>query len=139
MRMIGVGGALASGKLGLATLTEFASYPMTIVWALQEAAKVAQQREPKIPPLEERKSLIIHIVGAELPFECNNLPKWDVFLLNILPALRSLYIVFTGPELQNVPAGAWDEDMRCPHCLRNDKSFVIDFQPNTLYHEYVQG
>ena len=66
MRMIGAVGAMAMGPNSLAALTEFASYPLTIAWSLQEIAKVAQG----IPHLAERKSLVVHIVGAELPFEC---------------------------------------------------------------------
>lgn len=59
--------------------------------------------------------------------------------MNTLPALKSLYIVFTGPELKGVPAGAWDDDLRCPHCTRLKKQFVCDFQPNTFYHDYVKS
>ena len=65
--------------------------------------------------------------------------KWDVFNLNVLPNLRQLLVTFIGPELTNVPPGMWDEDLRCPHCVRLDKQFVCDFQPNTFYHDYVQG
>lgn len=66
MRMIGAVGAMAMGRNSLTALTEFASYPLSIVWSLQEIAKAVQG----IPQLAERKSLVVHIVGAELPFEC---------------------------------------------------------------------
>lgn len=65
--------------------------------------------------------------------------KWDVFILNTLPGLRSLYLTFTGPELSGMPPGTWDDDLRCPHCSTNKKQFVCDFQPNTLYHDYAKG
>lgn len=65
--------------------------------------------------------------------------KWDVFFLNTLPALKSLYVTFTGPELTGVPSGTWDDDLRCPHCERNNKHFVCDFQPNTFYHDFVKS
>lgn len=67
MRMMSPMAAMAMGRESLTMLTEFASYPLTILWALQEATKVA----PKMPQLADRTSLVIHIVGAELPFECN--------------------------------------------------------------------
>lgn len=69
--MIGAMGAFAMGRNSLTLLTEFASYPLTILWGLQEAAKVTDG----IPQLADRKSLIVHIVGAELPFECKLLYK----------------------------------------------------------------
>ncbi|KAI9557473.1 hypothetical protein GHT06_017301 [Daphnia sinensis] len=135
LRMVGAMGAFAMGRNSLTLLTEFASYPLTVVWGLQEAAKLTDG----IPLLSDRKSLVVHIVGAELPFECNNLAKWDVFFLNTLPALKSLYITFTGPELTGVPSGTWDDDLRCPHCERNNKHFICDFQPNTFYHDFVKS
>lgn len=66
MRMVGPTGAMAMGRESLTMLTEFASYPLTVLWGIQEAAKVAAG----IPQLGARTSLVIHIVGAELPFEC---------------------------------------------------------------------
>ena len=66
MKMVGAMGAFAMGRNSLTLLTEFASYPLTVLWGIQEAAKVAEG----IPQLGDRKSLVVHIVGAELPFEC---------------------------------------------------------------------
>jgi len=138
VRMMGPAAVMAMGKIKLTMLTELATYPLSILWGLQEASKAAAA-QGEIAPISSRKSLVVHVVGAEIAFECNNLAKWDVFLLNTLPGLQSLYVIFTGPELGNVPAGTWDEDMRCPHCIRNKKQFVCDFQPATLYHDYVNS
>lgn len=66
LRMVGAMGAFAMGRNSLTLLTEFASYPLTVLWGLQEAAKLTDG----IPHLGDRKSLVVHIVGAELPFEC---------------------------------------------------------------------
>jgi len=137
-KMMGPAAVMSMGKVKLTMLTELATYPLSILWGLHEASKAAVAKG-QITPLGSRKSLVIHIVGAEAAFECNNLAKWDVFLLNTLPDLQSLYIIFTGPELDNVPVGAWDEDIRCPHCIRNKKQFICDFQPGTLYHDYVNS
>ena len=68
--MLGPTGAMAMGRESFTMLTEFASYPLTIMWAIQEAAKVGAG----IPQLGDRTSLIVHIVGAELPFECTVRP-----------------------------------------------------------------
>jgi hypothetical protein len=66
LRMVGAMGAFAMGRNSLTLLTEFASYPLTVLWGLQEAAKLTDG----ITHLGDRKSLVVHIVGAELPFEC---------------------------------------------------------------------
>lgn len=66
MRMVGPVVALEMGRNAFTVLTEYASYPLTVLWGLQEAAKAAKG----IAQLKDRKSLVVHIVGAELPFEC---------------------------------------------------------------------
>ena len=86
-----------------------------------------------------RVELNFHLLTSPIFAIGNNLAKWDVFFLNTLPALKSLYVTFTGPELTGVPAGVWDDDLRCPHCERNNKHFICDFQPNTFYHDFVKS
>ena len=86
-----------------------------------------------------RVELNCHLLTSPIFAIGNNLAKWDVFFLNTLPALKSLYVTFTGPELTGVPAGVWDDDLRCPHCERNNKHFICDFQPNTFYHDFVKS
>lgn len=54
-------------KQQMTLLTEMASYPLTVLWALQEAAR----ETPDIPDIHQRQSLVIHVVGAEVAFECN--------------------------------------------------------------------
>ena len=134
--MLGPMGAMVMGKESFTMLSELASYPLTVLYGIQQAA-AAVASSADLKSVEERTSLVVHVVGAELAFDCNNLSKWDVFLLNVIPGLRSLYISFSGPELTNVPAGTWDEDLRCPHCIHNSKQFVCHFQPDIFYHNYV--
>ena len=76
MKMVGAMGAFAMGRNSLTLLTEFASYPLTVLWGIQEAAKVADG----IPQLGDRKSLVVHIVGAELPFECKLQSIWNFYM-----------------------------------------------------------
>jgi len=83
MKMMGPAAVMAMGKVKLTMLTELATYPLSILWAIQEASK-APTTNGRIVPIRDRKSLVIHVVGAEIAFECESLPwkKSFFFLLN---------------------------------------------------------
>ena len=67
-RMLGPMAAMSLGKEALTLLTELASYPLTVLWGIQQAAQSALANGMKAP--QDLKSLVIHVVGAEIPFEC---------------------------------------------------------------------
>lgn len=67
-RMMGPLNVMGMGKNTYTLLTELASYPLTVLWALQQAAKSCLSAGLSSP--EDMTSLVIHVVGAELPFEC---------------------------------------------------------------------
>jgi len=133
--MLGPVKAYGMGNIELAVLSEFASYPLTLLYALQnipvtEAAHISRQTE-----------LTVHVVGAEFSAECDTITKWDVFLLNVLPGLRKLHVVFIGPELEIAGSrpGVTEEDFTCEPCRGAGKRFTCEFQPNTYYHQYCRS
>lgn len=81
--MMGPAAVMAMGKVKLTMLTELATYPLSILWGLQEASKAAAV-QGEIPPVHSRKSLVIHVVGAEIAFECKittNDRFYDIFTI----------------------------------------------------------
>ncbi|XP_037089460.1 uncharacterized protein LOC119109811 [Pollicipes pollicipes] len=133
--MLGPVKAYGMGGIELATLSENASYPLTLLYALQNIP-VAEEAH-----ISQRTELTVHVVGAEFAAECDSITKWDVFLLNVLPRLRRLHVVFVGPELE-VPGsrpGVTEEDFTCLPCRAAGKSFTCEFQPSTYYHTYCRS
>jgi len=49
--------------------------------------------------LRSCEELTLHLIGAEIEFEVDMLQKWELFLLHIMPTVKSLNVVFIGPEL----------------------------------------
>ncbi|KAK2718309.1 hypothetical protein QYM36_005573 [Artemia franciscana] len=125
-------------------LTEFASYPLTVIYAIQALEKVISKGKGTFKPtaINSLNSIVIHVVGAELIFECNNIIKWDIFFAHLLPNLKYLRIVFIGPDLVSspciIPTGVCNEDLRCPRCSSSGRNIEYDFQPDILYQDYVK-
>lgn len=77
-----------------AFLSLTATAPLTVLYSIQ---KIGMQFTSNI--------FSVHVVGAELQFEADNLRKWESFFLHLIPQLDILKIVFIGPELnaENLP------------------------------------
>lgn len=70
-----------------AALTQISTGPLTAFYALKLCDRL------------DAEQLTIHLVGAEMEFEVDVFQKWEIFLLHILPAVKTLHVVFVGPEL----------------------------------------
>lgn len=82
-----------SPELYNAHLSELATYPLTLLHALQLLS-----RQGATNPTEY-EHLVVHVVGAEESFECSQMRKWKYFFINLLPKLKTLHLVFIGCEL----------------------------------------
>lgn len=87
--------------------------------------------------MQSRQKLKIHVIGAELQFECANLAVWEKLFLHLLPGLKSLRLEFSGPELQ-VPAdiaSILERPRLCASCRAKGRRIDIVFHCGKLYHE----
>lgn len=136
VRMFGPRRAHQLGNVELAVLSDHASYPLTLLYAMQNGANIGDG-----PPLADRQSLLVHVVGAESGIECDNIVKWDAFLLRLLPALRTLHIIFLGLGLEacgnsgTLATSEYTSDI----CQRAGKQMICQFQPHTAYHDFCRG
>ena len=135
VNMLGPVKAYGMGNIELAVLAEQASYPLSLLYALQNIP-VAEEAH-----ISQLTDLTVHVVGAEFGAECDNVAKWGVFLLNVLPRLKRLHVVFIGPELEIAGSrpGVTEEDFTCESALRAGKRFTCEFQPSTYYHTYCRS
>lgn len=72
-------------------MTQIATCPLTAWYAIKLTGNI------------EKSSLTIHLIGSELEFEADVLQKWELFFMHLTPTLKTLNIVFIGPELN--PSG----------------------------------
>lgn len=122
--------SLLMNKLDLVALTDTGTCPLTVLFSLQNANF----------SLEEIKFLTIHLVGAEMHFEIDNLRKWELLLLHLIPSLRILKIVFVGPELNSDNAffQIVDKSKMCRKCHIAGRKVVYDFWKG-LYHDFLKS
>jgi splicing suppressor protein 51 len=107
-------------------LTEIASVPLTILWALN-----SEEWHPK-------ESLTIHVIGAEMEFEGNCPTKWETFLFHLLPPqVLKLKIILIGPELGQCPTPTINLGL-CNFCKGKKCEVTITHAPGLTYHEYIQ-
>ncbi|XP_014217142.1 uncharacterized protein LOC106645736 [Copidosoma floridanum] len=87
------------------------------------------------------ESLTIHVIGAELQFECANLSVWEKLFLHLLPSLRNLRLEFCGPELQVPPdiAEILRHPRLCANCRTKKRKIDVAFHCNKLYHQIETG
>ncbi|XP_043063658.1 uncharacterized protein LOC122319887, partial [Drosophila ficusphila] len=71
-----------------AALTQVSTGPLTAWFALKLCER-----------LRNCEVLTLHLIGAEIEFEVDMLQKWELFLLHIMPSVKTLNVVFIGPEL----------------------------------------
>ncbi|GLH05709.1 Uncharacterized protein GBIM_11277 [Gryllus bimaculatus] len=126
-----MGSSILSKALTYSVLTDIATCPMTILFALQNSTI----------PLDVINSLTIHLVGAEAHFEVDTMKKWEIFIMHFLPQLKFLRVVFVGPELNVdiLPEQLLRSGKCCAKCSSTGRSVVYDFQPAMFYHDYVHS
>lgn len=123
-----MGNSILSSTLTYSVLTDIATCPLTILFALQSC----------FIPLDTMTSLTVHLVGAEAHFELDTMKKWETFILHYLPRLNHLRIVFIGPELhiEMLPDQLLRSGKCCAKCASTNRSVTYDFESRTFYHSY---
>jgi splicing suppressor protein 51 len=121
--------SLLLNKLNLTALTDIATCPLTVLFSLQNCNF----------SLKEIKFLTIHLVGAEMQFEIDNLRKWELLLLHLIPSLRIMKVVFVGPKLNldNAFLQRVDKNI-CRKCHTAGRKVVYDFWEG-LYHDFFKS
>ncbi|OXU22420.1 hypothetical protein TSAR_011358, partial [Trichomalopsis sarcophagae] len=112
-----------------AALSQAASPALTAFYALRSS--------PQNTQFMNRKALKIHVIGAELQFECANLSVWEKLFLHLLPGIKSLKLEFCGPEL-HVPAdiaSILERPRLCTSCRAKNRKIDIVFHCGKLYHQ----
>ncbi|PNF18148.1 hypothetical protein B7P43_G02627 [Cryptotermes secundus] len=124
-----VSGKLSSlNRLNFVALTDIATCPLTVLFSLQHCNFC----------LEEIRSLTIHLVGAEMQFEIDTLSKWELLLLHLVPSLRTLKVVFVGPQLETESAYIQTIGKKtCKECNAAGRKVIYEFW-KTLYHDYLK-
>jgi splicing suppressor protein 51 len=117
-------------RLNFVALTDIATCPLTVLFSLQNSNF----------PLEEMKSLTIHLVGAEIQFEIDTVRKWELLLLHLIPNLSTLQVVFIGPELKLDSAliQILGQDKTCRECNTAGKKVIYEFWQG-LYHDFLKS
>ncbi|KAH8405256.1 hypothetical protein KR222_000676, partial [Zaprionus bogoriensis] len=108
-----------------AALTQISTGPLTAFYALKLCERLSAEQ------------LTIHLIGAEMEFEVDVFQKWEIFLLHILPRLKTLRVVFVGPEL-NAHKISFEQlsKIRCCRLCRKAQRTVQYHFENRLYHDY---
>ncbi|XP_046405639.1 titin homolog [Ischnura elegans] len=115
-------------------LSDVATCPLTICHVFNLLNGVNQSNIPK--------NLTIHLVGAENQFEVEPLSKWDAFLLNLLPQVEKVHLVFVGPELEPTSLddindnGYQTQEIKT---FNSSKKLTAEFYYGQLYHDYVNA
>jgi splicing suppressor protein 51 len=122
--------SLLLNKLNLIALTDIATCPLTVLFSLQNSNVC----------LEEIKFLTIHLVGAEMQFEIDNIRKWELLLLHLIPSLIIMKVVFVGPELNidNAFLQTVAKNKVCRKCHTAGRKVVYDFWKG-LYHDFLKS
>ncbi|XP_060653805.1 uncharacterized protein LOC132789649 [Drosophila nasuta] len=109
----------------LAALTQISTGPLTAFYALKLCDRLKAEQ------------LTIHLVGAEMEFEVDVFQKWEIFLLHILPAVKTLSVVFVGPELNSSKVSFEQlSKIKCCRLCRKAERTVEYYFENRLYHDY---
>ncbi|XP_043237867.1 microtubule-associated protein futsch-like [Amphibalanus amphitrite] len=133
--LLGPQRAMALGPVPLTVLTDYASYPLTLLFALQNIP-VAEEVH-----ISQRTELTVHVVGAEHATDCHPLGRWGSFLLHLLPRLRRLHVVFIGLELEAAGGrpGVTQHDFTSAACRAAGRRLTCELQPSTAYHTYCRS
>ncbi|XP_016965000.1 uncharacterized protein LOC108034578 isoform X2 [Drosophila biarmipes] len=111
-----------------AALTQVSTGPLTAWFALKLCERLRSSEE-----------LTLHLIGAEIEFEVDMLQKWELFLLHIMPTVKSLNVVFIGPELNpnNISFEQLKKIKCCRLCRKAQRTVNYHFE-NALYHDYCK-
>ncbi|KAH8296469.1 hypothetical protein KR054_006620 [Drosophila jambulina] len=111
-----------------AALTQVSTGPLTAWFALKLCERLRNSEE-----------LTLHLIGAEIEFEVDVLQKWELFLLHIMPAVKTLNVVFIGPELNpnNISFEQLKKIKCCLSCRKAKRTVNYHFE-NSLYHDYCK-
>ncbi|KAL0563907.1 hypothetical protein V5O48_018153, partial [Marasmius crinis-equi] len=103
--------------------TKATCFPLTVIAALEDV----------MPTLSLHNSLSIHVVGAAT----RELLARGMLeeLLHFLPKLKTLKILFVGPETID-PSGGNETNLACEFCVAKGRSRTSTFYKGT-YHDFV--
>ncbi|XP_030385618.1 uncharacterized protein LOC115632543 [Scaptodrosophila lebanonensis] len=109
-----------------AALTQVSTGPLTAWYALKLCER-----------LRNYEQLTVHLIGAEIEFEVDVLQKWELFLLHLTPAVKTLNVVFVGPELnpRNISFEQLKKMKCCRLCRKAQRTVQYHFE-NHLFHDY---
>ncbi|EDW94569.1 uncharacterized protein LOC6534173 [Drosophila yakuba] len=109
-----------------AALTQVSTGPLTAWFALKLCERLRNCEE-----------MTLHLIGAEIEFEADMLQKWELFLLHITPTVKTLNVVFVGPELNpnNISFEQLKKIKCCRSCRKAQRTVNYHFE-NSLYHNY---
>ncbi|KAH8380323.1 hypothetical protein KR009_010008 [Drosophila setifemur] len=113
-------------ELEYAALSQVSTGPLTAWFALKLCER-----------LRDSEEVTLHLIGAEIEFEVDVLQKWELFLLHITPTVKTLNVVFIGPELN--PNNICFEQLKKIKCCRLCRKFqrTVNYHfENRLYHDY---
>ncbi|XP_017879387.1 uncharacterized protein LOC108624515 [Ceratina calcarata] len=82
----------------------------------------------------------IHVIGAEFQFEGINLYVWEKLFLHLSANLKTLRLIFIGPELhlpRDVPPKLLSTVNLCQRCKSDNRAIVVSFKPEKLYHDVI--
>ncbi|XP_014223049.2 uncharacterized protein LOC106649869 [Trichogramma pretiosum] len=110
-----------------AALSQIASPALTAFYVLRKQLKLNLNR----------KILKIHVIGAELQFECANLAVWEKLFMHLMPGIKNLRLEFCGPEFYVPPdiANVLQKPKLCTSCRTKGRTIDIIFHCGKLYHQ----
>ncbi|XP_075217080.1 putative protein MSS51 homolog, mitochondrial [Lycorma delicatula] len=113
-------------------LTESATEPLTAAYSV----KLFNQINNRCV----KESITLHIIGAEAYFELNLLEKWEIFFLHYFPDIKTINLIFIGPELNiNKEESKTLKIIElCDKCKNQKRKICYQFFDKTLYHHYTQ-
>lgn len=112
-------------------LSHLATIPLTALYSMQISC---EDWRTKI-------EYTVHVIGAEFQFEGINLHVWEKLFLHLSPNLRTLRLIFVGPELhlpRGVPPKLLSAVNLCQKCMSDNRAVIVSFKPERLYHDVLR-
>ncbi|KNC82677.1 hypothetical protein SARC_05036 [Sphaeroforma arctica JP610] len=114
------------------------TYPLTILWALQRLASVANKADALVEPYQPTKSsLVLHLVGANAHSEALHSVKYEE-LLHLLPTVTSLTVVLIGPHAPTWTDSDDTECDMCDSCLSRSRHFRLRYR-RMEYNKFIES
>lgn len=120
-------------------ITERLSYPLSLLYAIQNVGLGSENTA-----LHDITSMTVHVVGAKSFTELLGIIRWE-YMVHRLPALRTLRMVFIGPELltdntteaHDIPDHILDDSCgtMCDQCKSQQRTIVYEMV-NSCYDEF---